>query len=72
MLQSTDPDRLSTKEGSRSNVWISLGRGNRIDYVGGLEVLKEQKRSVWRGSSGGRDYLNLGDRLGVQCGNLEQ
>jgi hypothetical protein len=31
MLQSTDPERLSNKEGSRRDVWISLGRGNRID-----------------------------------------
>ena len=31
ILQSTDPERLSTKEGLWRNTKISLGRGNRID-----------------------------------------
>jgi hypothetical protein len=36
MLQSTDPERLSNKVGSRLDAWIFQGRGNRIDFVGGL------------------------------------
>jgi hypothetical protein len=36
MLQSTDPRRLRNKEGSKGDAWISLGRRNRIDFVGGL------------------------------------
>ena len=36
VLQSTDPEKLSNKGGSSGeSVWISLGRGNRIDFVGG-------------------------------------
>lgn len=41
MLQPTHTERLSNKEGSRGNDWISLGRGYRIDYVGRLEVGSE-------------------------------
>lgn len=37
ILYSTDLERLSNKEGSRENTWISLGRENRIDLVSGLE-----------------------------------
>jgi hypothetical protein len=36
MLQSTDPERLSNKEGSRWDTWISLGKGNGIDFASGL------------------------------------
>ena len=51
MLQSTDPERLIHKEGSREDALISLGRGIRIDFMGGLEhVEREQKGSGrrWR------------------------
>lgn len=36
MLQTIDLERLSNKEGSRKYTWISLGRGNRIDFRGEL------------------------------------
>jgi hypothetical protein len=39
MLQSTDPETLNcNKEGFRGDAWISLGRGSRIDFVGGLGI----------------------------------
>lgn len=31
-----DSERPRNKEVSKGNIWISLGRGNRIDIVGGL------------------------------------
>ena len=33
MLQSTDPERLSSKEGSREDASFSMERGNRIDIA---------------------------------------
>ena len=38
MLQSTDPEKLSNKEGSVGNTWIFLERVNRIDFAGGLRA----------------------------------
>ena len=35
-LQFIDPGRLSKEVGSRGHAWISLGRGNRIDFMGEL------------------------------------
>lgn len=35
MLAPTVPERLSNKEGSKTDVWISLGRENKINFVGG-------------------------------------
>ena len=32
-LLSTDQKRLGTEEGSREDLWISLGRENRIDFM---------------------------------------
>jgi hypothetical protein len=36
MLSSTGPERLSTNEGCRGNLRISLLRGTRINFSGGL------------------------------------
>lgn len=36
MLQSTKPERLSNKEDTRKDSWISQERGSRIELVGGL------------------------------------
>lgn len=37
MLYYSDPERLINKEGLRGfSTWISLGRGNGIDFQGGL------------------------------------
>ena len=33
MIQSIDPERLGNKE----DTWIFLGRGNKREFVGGLE-----------------------------------
>jgi hypothetical protein len=38
MLQSTDQKRINNKGGSREDTWISLGRGNRIDFLDGLKI----------------------------------
>ena len=35
MLQFTDPERLSSKEGPKGEARISLGMGNRRDFLGG-------------------------------------
>ena len=32
-LQSIDHKRLGTEEGTWGDTWISLGRGNRIDFM---------------------------------------
>lgn len=49
MLQSTDPQKLSNKEGAREETWISLGRGNRIDIAGGWVVGNGNMRDRVRG-----------------------
>jgi hypothetical protein len=41
MLQSIDPERLSNKKGSTGNICISIERGNRIDFAGGLGVVRD-------------------------------
>lgn len=49
VLKSTDPERLIHKEDSREDALICLGRGIRIDFMGGLELVeKEQKGSGGR------------------------
>jgi hypothetical protein len=40
MLQSTDLERLSNKESSVEDTWLSLGRGNRIDFSGRQEQVE--------------------------------
>lgn len=40
MLQSTDLEKPSNKEGSTG--WVSQGRRNRIDFAGGLGLKKMQ------------------------------
>ena len=48
-LQSLDSERF--EEGSKSgDTWISLGRGNRIDFMGGLGAVKDRN---WRYGAGG-------------------
>lgn len=46
-LQSTDSERLSNKEDSQGDAWISLRRVNRIDFADKL----------WAGVGGNRRYL---------------
>ena len=41
MLQTIDLERLSNKEGSRTDIWISLETGNRTDFTGELGVGKD-------------------------------
>lgn len=53
MLQSTEPERLSNKEDLRGDARISLGKGHRIDFMGGLGVGKVGNRGI---SVGGK-YL---------------
>lgn len=57
-----DSERLRNKEVSKVNTWISLGRGNRIDVVGGLgEGGNGNRRNQARrdgAKSTGRDDLN--------------
>ena len=36
MLQCTSAKRLGNKKALEGNAWISLGRGSRIDVVGGM------------------------------------
>ena len=38
LLQSTDPERLSNKESSMGDVWISLGKRTRVDFIVGLKA----------------------------------
>ena len=45
MLPFTDAERLSNKECSRWNTWISPGRGNRIDFADDLGVGRQKNRS---------------------------
>lgn len=40
ILQSTDLERLSNKEISKRDTWISQGRANRIDFVDELKVVE--------------------------------
>jgi hypothetical protein len=42
MLQITDPERLSNKECLREDAWISLGRGNRIDFTSRLGECRDR------------------------------
>lgn len=55
MLQSIDPEKLRDKEGLR----ISLGRGNRIDFYGGLMMSRDGNRRD-QGGGRGREYQNGG------------
>lgn len=48
MGQSTDPERLSNKEGLKGNARISLGSKSRIDYMGGLEAKLGTGGIKWR------------------------
>ena len=61
MLQSTDPERLSHKECSSVDPWSSLGMGNRIDIVDGLETdetgnNRDLVGERMEGKDTGRDY----------------
>ena len=55
MLQSTDPERLSNKEGLRGDAKISQGRGNRINFEGGLGACEVGNR---RNKMEGREEEN--------------
>lgn len=58
MLQSIDPETLSTKEGSKEVGMNCLGRKHRIDIVGGLEMAGDRnRRDLGKdgGESTGRD-----------------
>ena len=53
LVQSTDPEMLRNKAGSKA--WISLGRGNRIDFVGGIRKGRNgNRRDNVRGGDEGR------------------
>ena len=60
MLPSTDPERLSDKESWSRDSTVRLGRGNGIDFVGGLGPNQGGNRrdQAWarEESSGGREY----------------
>ena len=47
MLQSTSPKRLGKKEGSRWDAQISLGKENRIDFMGGLGTNEDGNKKDW-------------------------
>ena len=61
MLQSTDPEKLNNKDGSRGHLWLSLGRGNRTEFMGGLGMGRggyemDQVRVGWRKSTRRTDW----------------
>ena len=63
MLQFIVSERLSNKEGSRGDIWISLGRGNRIDPglgVGRYGNTLDQVERVWRERVLGEEKWNKG------------
>ena len=65
-LQSIDPERLSKEVGSRGHAWISLGRGNRIDFMGELGEV-EYRRG--RGQVLGKDRME-GEREGIKMAGI--
>jgi hypothetical protein len=53
LVQSTDPEMLRNKAGSKA--WISLGRENRIGFVGGIRKGRNgNRRDNVRGGDEGR------------------
>ena len=69
MLQSTDPERLSYKEASKGNAWISISREGEIeiDFVGGLGTggNGNRKGQVWGWGGMERDYWNWRALTGI-------
>lgn len=68
ILQSTDPERLRNKEGTRGDAWVSLGKGNKIDFcrwTGGVDM-RDQRERGQRGKSTGRDAWNRASKEGTQ------
>lgn len=59
-LKSTDSEKLDKEELSRRNAWISLGRGSRIHFVGGLgaDGGRELEALDRGGRDGGRDAIS--------------
>lgn len=55
-LQSTGPERLGKEEGSRRDTWAFLGRGNRINFMSGLDTGSDRsgKDQVGVGRGGGK------------------
>lgn len=51
-----DPEKLSYKKGSRRYPCISLGRGNRKDFAGGLWLGGDGSRRNQAEGEGGREY----------------
>ena len=47
MLQSTDTERVGNKEGSWGHAQISLGRGNRRDFMSRLRVGEDGNMNNW-------------------------
>lgn len=41
-LQSVDPERLGIDKGTRGDKWVSLGGGNTIDFIDGLETGRDR------------------------------
>lgn len=75
MLQFTDPEKQSTKQGSSQDTWIFLGRGKRIDFanVSRAGGGQEKEGSNWMGEMDGRvlgEMTGSGGILGEwRCGN---
>jgi hypothetical protein len=57
--QSTDPERLGKPEGSRGDIWISLGRGNRKVFVRGLGTDRDGYRMGARLGGGQQERVQL-------------
>lgn len=41
-LQSVKPERLGIEKGTRGDKWVSLKKGNRIDFIDGLEAGRDR------------------------------
>lgn len=73
MLQSTDPERLSNREGLREKHGSLLGRGNTTDFAGGLEGQVRMGIGELRCEGKGREYWEgTGKGRHLWGGNLVQ
>lgn len=60
MQQSTNPDWLNNKKGSKWDIWISLKRQNRIDFMGRLGAGEDLSRRDQKSGIG--DWWLKGER----------
>lgn len=56
MLYSIDPERISNKEGPNWDAWISLVRGDRIDYAAVLRWVSKDENWKNQGRDSERGY----------------